>query len=36
MDNVKAMIENIEWLSAADRQKIFEDNPRAVFKLPKG
>jgi len=26
----------IEWLSAADRQKIFEDNPRAVFKLPKG
>jgi len=26
----------IEWLSAADRQKIFEDNPRVVFKLPKG
>jgi predicted TIM-barrel fold metal-dependent hydrolase len=33
MDNVKVMIENIEWLSAADRKKIFEDNARAVFKL---
>jgi predicted TIM-barrel fold metal-dependent hydrolase len=27
------MIENIEWLSAADRKKIFEDNAREVFKL---
>jgi len=27
------MIENIEWLSAADRKKIFEDNARAVFKV---
>jgi len=27
------MIENIEWLSAEDRKKIFEDNARAVFKL---
>jgi len=27
MDNVKAMIENIKWLSAADRKKIFEENP---------
>jgi predicted TIM-barrel fold metal-dependent hydrolase len=33
MDNVKPMIENIEWLSAADRNKIFEDNARTVFKL---
>jgi predicted TIM-barrel fold metal-dependent hydrolase len=33
MDNVKPMIENIEWLSAADRKKIFEDNAKAVFKL---
>jgi predicted TIM-barrel fold metal-dependent hydrolase len=27
------MIESIEWLSAPDRKKIFEDNARAVFKL---
>ena len=33
MDNVKVMIEKIEWLSAEDRKKIFEDNARAVFKL---
>jgi hypothetical protein len=33
MDNVKLMIEKIEWLSAEDRRKIFEDNVRAVFKL---
>ena len=33
MDNVKPMLENIEWLSAADRKKIFEDNARAVFRL---
>ena len=33
MDNVKPMIESIEWLSAPDRKKIFEDNARAVFKL---
>jgi OH-DDVA meta-cleavage compound hydrolase len=33
MDNVKPMIENIEWLSAVDRKKIFEDNARAVFKV---
>jgi len=25
MDKVKPMIENIEWLSAEDRKKIFED-----------
>ena len=33
MDNVKPMIENIEWLGAEDRKKVFEDNARAVFKL---
>jgi hypothetical protein len=33
MDNVRPMIENIEWLSAEDRKKIFEDNARAAFKL---
>jgi OH-DDVA meta-cleavage compound hydrolase len=33
MDNVRPMIENIEWLSAVDRKKIFEDNARAVFKV---
>jgi OH-DDVA meta-cleavage compound hydrolase len=33
MDNVKPMIESIEWLSAEDRKKIFEDNARAAFKL---
>jgi hypothetical protein len=31
--NVKPMIEKIDWLSAADRKKIFKDNARAVFKL---
>ena len=33
MDNMRPMIENIEWLSASDRKKIFEDNAREVFKL---
>jgi len=33
MDNIKPMIESIEWLSADDRKKIFEDNARTVFKL---
>ena len=33
MDNVKPMIENIEWLSASDHKKIFEENARTVFKL---
>ena len=28
MDNVKPIIDKIEWLSAADRKKIFEDNAR--------
>ena len=33
MDNVKPMIENIETVSAADKQKIFCDNAKAVFNL---
>lgn len=33
MDHVRLMIENIEWLSPADRKKIFEDNAKAVFKF---
>ncbi|HMF48879.1 MAG TPA: amidohydrolase family protein, partial [Candidatus Saccharimonadales bacterium] len=33
MDNIKPMIESIEWLSAVDRKRIFEDNAREVFKL---
>jgi len=33
MDNVKPIVENIETLNAADKQKIFSDNARAVFNL---
>ena len=33
MDNVKPMLENIETVSAADKQKIFCDNAKAVFNL---
>jgi predicted TIM-barrel fold metal-dependent hydrolase len=33
MDNVKPMIDKIEWLSAGDKQKIFCDNAKTVFKL---
>jgi predicted TIM-barrel fold metal-dependent hydrolase len=33
MDNVRPMIENIEWLNAEDKQRIFCDNAKAVFKL---
>ena len=33
MDDVKRLIDSIEWLSDADRQKIYEDNARAVYKL---
>ena len=33
MDNVRAMIESIEWLTEADRKQIFEDNARSVFNL---
>ncbi|MBE3557444.1 MAG: amidohydrolase [Firmicutes bacterium] len=30
-DDVKPMIDSIEWLSAADRQLIYEDNARKVY-----
>jgi predicted TIM-barrel fold metal-dependent hydrolase len=33
MDNIKPMLENIETVSAADKQKIFCDNAKAVFNL---
>jgi len=33
MDDLKPLIEDIPWLSEADRQKIFEDTARKVFKL---
>jgi OH-DDVA meta-cleavage compound hydrolase len=33
MDNVRLMMENIEWLTDADRKQIFEDNARSVFNL---
>jgi len=33
MDDVRRLIEGLDWLSAQDRQKIFEDNARKVFKI---
>jgi len=33
MDNVRAMLENIEWLTDADRMQIFEGNARSLFRL---
>jgi len=33
MDDVRRLIEGLDWLDAADRQKIFEDNARKVFKI---
>jgi predicted TIM-barrel fold metal-dependent hydrolase len=33
MDNVRPMIETIEWITAEEKQQIFCDNARAVFKL---
>ena len=33
MDDVKPMIENLDWLTAEDRHAIFEGNARRVFKL---
>ncbi len=32
-DDLKPVLESFEWLSDADRQLIFEDNARALFKL---
>ena len=31
MDDLKPVIESVDWLSEADRGRIFEDNARAVF-----
>lgn len=33
MDHVKPLVENIEFLSAADKQKILCDNAKVVFKI---
>lgn len=33
MDDLAPIIESIEWLSADDKQRLFEDNARAFFKL---
>ena len=33
MDDVRPMIESLEWLTAAQRKAIFEDNARRLFKL---
>jgi 4-oxalmesaconate hydratase len=30
-DDIKPVIENIGWLSASDRKKIFEDNARVLY-----
>lgn len=32
-DDLKPVIESFEWLSEADRRKIFEDNARQLFRL---
>jgi len=34
MDDVKYFIDQIDWLSEAERKMIFEDNARKLFKLP--
>ena len=33
-DNIRPMIESFDWLSAARKKLIFEDNARRLFKLP--
>jgi 4-oxalmesaconate hydratase/OH-DDVA meta-cleavage compound hydrolase len=33
MDHIKPHIEGFDWLSGADREKIFAGNARKVFKL---
>ena len=33
LDDVRPMIEGIEWLTSAEKQAIFEDNARGLFKL---
>lgn len=34
MDDLKPVIESIEWLTEEDKKKIFEDNARALYKIP--
>jgi predicted TIM-barrel fold metal-dependent hydrolase len=36
MDDLKPVIESIDWLSKEDRKKIFEDTARKVFRLSAG
>jgi predicted TIM-barrel fold metal-dependent hydrolase len=33
MDETRDLIEAFDWLSAADKKAIFEDNARKVFKI---
>jgi predicted TIM-barrel fold metal-dependent hydrolase len=33
MDDIRPLIDNIEWLSEEDKQKIFCDNAKKIFKL---
>jgi OH-DDVA meta-cleavage compound hydrolase len=33
MDDIKPVIEEIEWLTAEDKQRIFEDNAKELYKL---
>jgi predicted TIM-barrel fold metal-dependent hydrolase len=33
MDDTKPLIDDMDWLSAADKKKIFEDNARQIYKL---
>ena len=32
-DNIRPIIEKFDWLSAAQKKMIFEDNARKVFRL---
>lgn len=34
MDDVKSLIDKLDFLNAEDKQKIYEDNARKVFRLP--
>ncbi len=35
-DDIKILIEEIDWLTDADRDAIYEQNARSLFKLPAG
>jgi 4-oxalmesaconate hydratase len=32
-DDIKLLIDDIEWLTDADRQALYEDNAKGLFKL---